>query len=165
MKQLVNFPTQAHGNILDLFITSNIQTVVKVESDEPLTASCDHIMVKVKLSLLTKRKKQPTRTRNFFKGNYDKINSYLVNIEWDQLFISNNEINQLYSSFIDHIHKSIQDFIPFYRDGKKPKVSKHLWNLSDIKRKVYRVFFKENLWDRSQILWARQNQLDSTVSL
>ena len=120
MKQLVNFPTQAHGNILDLFITSNIQTVVKVESDEPLTASCDHIMVKVKLSLLTKRKKQPTRTRNFFKGNYDKINSYLVNIEWDQLFISNNEINQLYSSFIDHIHKSIQDFIPFYRDGKKP---------------------------------------------
>ena len=26
------------------------------------------------------------------------------------------------------------------------------------------VFFKDNLWDRSQILWARENQLDSTVS-
>ena len=29
---------------------------------------------------------------------------------------------------------------------------------------VTRVFFKENLWDRSQILWARENHLDSIVS-
>ena len=26
------------------------------------------------------------------------------------------------------------------------------------------VFFKKNLWDRSQIVWARENHLDSIVS-
>ena len=138
MKQLVNFPTQAHGNILDLFITSNIHTVVKVESEEPLTASCDHVMVKVKLSLLAKRQNLQTRTRNFFKGNYDKINSYLDNVDWNQLFLSYNEINQVYSFFTDYIHESIQKFIPFYREGKKPSVPKHLRHLAEIKNKVYK---------------------------
>ena len=141
MKQLINFPTQIHGNILDLFITSNVQTVVEVKSDEPLTASCDHVMLKVKLSLpTTKRKNRPVKTRNFFKGNYDKINLYLNSVEWDQLFISdsNHDINQLYSSFTNYIHKSIHNFIPFYRDGKKSRTPKHLRNLSDIKGKVYK---------------------------
>ena len=141
MKQLINFPTQIHGNILDLFITSNVQTVVEVKSDEPLTVSCDHVMLKVKLSLpTTKRKNRPVKTRNFFKGNYDKINLYLNSVEWDQLFISdsNHDINQLYSSFTNYIHKSIHNFIPFYRDGKKSRTPKHLRNLSDIKGKVYK---------------------------
>ena len=39
---------------------------------------------------------------------------------------------------LHHVHKSIEDFVPFYKKGKKPRIPRHIRNLYDIKLKVYR---------------------------
>ena len=45
---------------------------------------------------------------NFYKADYDKINSYLSNINWENVFAYTNNIDHMYRNFLEVIHKSIQ---------------------------------------------------------
>ena len=78
LTQLITFPTHIRGNTLDLFITSNLNTIASVIPLEPLTGSCDHNMIEVKFNLDSTRILNTSRKRNFYKGDYSSINSYQI---------------------------------------------------------------------------------------
>ena len=60
--------------------------------------------------------------RNFFAANFDKINQYLSSINWEVLFSYANDIDHLYSIFLEVIHLSINTFVPMSNshNNKKP---------------------------------------------
>ena len=142
LKQLITFPTHDLGNTLDLFITSNPQTVTSVKSLEPLTSSCDHNMIEVNLNLHSRRTVSTSKKPNFYKGDYTSIISYLKNIDWDNFFCSNSEITNLdttYSKFIDLLQDAIKKFIPVKNKNKRRRMPQKIKSLLRRKKSLYKL--------------------------
>ena len=140
LSQLISFPTHVQGNTLEFFITSNPKTVVNLEQREPLAATCDHNMIKIRLDLKHLRKPALPKRRNFYKGQYNQINAFLSKYNWKGIFSGNNtDINFVYSKFINVIHRSIEKYVPFYKSFKKPSVPKSIKTLLTLKKAVYKL--------------------------
>ena len=138
LAQLISFPTQIHGNTLELFFTSDPKSVVNIEQREPLTTTCDHNMIKIKIDLQQQRKTPIPKRRNFYKGNYKQINVFLSSYNWSNIFRNSTDINFLYSEFISVIHRSIESYVPFYRSYKNSGVPKSIKTLLNLKKVVYK---------------------------
>ena len=136
--QLVTSPTHNSGNILDLVITSKPQSVSSLELLEPFTSSCDHNMIALTITTtpITKTKRKPKR--NFNLANFTQINTYLSTINWDAVFHPYEDINKMYSNFLEIIHKSIELYVPMSKVKQRTRLPKSLIKLLRIKRKLYK---------------------------
>ena len=90
--QLINSPTHTSGNTLDLVFT-NIQNLVKNVKVLDHNEMClsDHFGITFNLEVKTKYIKQSKRSIfNYSKGDYRGLNSDLLNVNWDNIFRSND---------------------------------------------------------------------------
>ena len=119
LHQLISSPTHIHGNILDLAITSTPHKVTNLEIINPLTVTCDHNMIDLKISANKDFKRKKPRL-NFYKANYSHVNSYLSTINWPDLFKGITCIDLMYSKFMFVINEAIDLFVPLTRPpGRK----------------------------------------------
>ena len=135
--QLVRSPTHIHGNTLDLVITSTPQNVTSLEIINPLTASCDHNMIELKIHCNFKNKTNRTRKRNFYKANYTKINAELSLINWQTTLLPYTNIDAMYSKFLEIINEVIQRHVPLSKVRKKSKLPKEIRTILKQKRFLF----------------------------
>ena len=68
-------------------------------------------MFEFKLNVSSQITSKAPRQRNFYKANYNKINNFLLTVNWSNIFYNPLNINETYSKFIAQIHNSIQKFV------------------------------------------------------
>ena len=138
LSQLILSPTHKHGNTLDLFITSDPHNVISLQIREPFNITCDHNMVEFKLNIKPPKRSVPLKQRNFYHGNYEKINNFLLNSDWNSIFSDNSDIDQIYLEFTNIIHTSIENFVPLYKSHKS-SLPNHIKVLINIKKQLYKI--------------------------
>ena len=112
---------------LDLVITDDQQTVSKPNIEEPFGNS-DHSLVCWKSTFScteTQDAPEPEPRPNFFKGNYQKMRSDLMCINWDEEFKSCQNINDLTTRFEEILHEKIKEHVPLKKNNTR-KNGNHL---------------------------------------
>ncbi len=112
LSQLVSEPTRLE-TILDLFFTSDISTVISLQTG-PNFSTSDHCSVLFSLHLPSvTRKAEFRKTRNFFKADFQAMSEYFAAVQWDQLFANCYSLEDLWICFKDIVHRGIDLFVPF----------------------------------------------------
>ena len=83
---------------------------------------------------------------NFFKGDYQSINSYFSRIPW-QDFLCGNNLEEKWSFFKQTIYEAQEKFVPVFSGKRKnnsnnPWWSKRLTKAVILKQKLFRVYQK-----------------------
>ena len=138
LTQTITFSTHTHDKTLDLLITSTPQSVLKLDKREPLTDTCDHNMIKFSLNLGQIKTKKQHQKRNFYRGNYEKLNQFFSNYNWDSLFCGRNDVNEVYKKFISIVHKAIEMYVPMSKTRKKTHFPENIKKLLNMKKLLYR---------------------------
>ena len=139
LTQLIKFPTHDHGNTLDLFITSDVQTVAQIQDREPFCDTCDHVMIEITIDLSFRELTSCRPQRNFYRGNYARINQNFNTFNWNEIFTSSENIDLIYQNFISVIHKNITENVPLYRNNKKPRFPKNISRILKLKKLIYKT--------------------------
>ena len=88
LTQHVLEPTRG-GNVLDLILSSQNELVDNVKVHEPLGSS-DHNQIHFNIKVKTGTTYKKQWRRNFNKGKYKEMRTYLANIDWDNLLNGTN---------------------------------------------------------------------------
>lgn len=87
LNQHVSQPTRhrsgQHQNILDLIITNEENMITHIDYNPGLGLS-DHACLEFDLNVYTSIKPQPDAKYRYHKGDYDGMNTYLSNINWEE---------------------------------------------------------------------------------
>ncbi|CAH2093582.1 unnamed protein product [Euphydryas editha] len=108
-----------------------------------------------------------TYKQNFYKANYDLINSFLAEVDWVSLFDGCKDVNELLTVFLEVINKAVLDFNPASKSktNKYPQwYSKDLINRLREKNKIRQRYNKyKNLLDliSFKLLTQRCNKMAS----
>ena len=137
LHQLITTPTHLHGNILDLVITSHPHKVTNLEVLDPFTATCDHNMLEIKTCIKNTTRPKSIRKFNFYKANYDYINSYLSTINWETILSTSNNINEMYSKFLYILHNTINKFVPLSKTNRRPFLPKEIKKILKEKKALH----------------------------
>ncbi len=118
LSQLVYEPTRFEA-ILDLFLTSDISTVVSLETG-PNFSTSDHCSVLFTLDLpVAAQKAEFRKIRNFYKADFQALSEYFAAVQWERLFSNCFSVEELWLCFKDIVHTAIDLFVPL------KKVSSH----------------------------------------
>ena len=140
LSQLLTSPTHIDGKTLDLFITSKPSDVLGVKIKEPFTLTGDHFMINIKLNVFHKSRTVKSNGYNFYRANFTDINNFLISQSWNDILTSSNDINRVYSTFIDLLLQSINKFVPKRRSkGKAPTLPKEVKKILKEKKTVYKA--------------------------
>jgi hypothetical protein len=137
LTQLITQPTHAHGNTLDLVITSAPHKVYNLEIREPLSCTCDHNIIEARINQNLNTKHTTSNQKNFYRGNYEEINKEFSNTEWSNILSEDHGLNQAYSNFINTIHSSIEKFVPRKKSKRKVTTPRYIKSLLNLKKKIY----------------------------
>lgn len=116
--QYVKQPTLGE-NILDLIFSSSKQVIHFLEVREPFSTS-DHNSIY--FEILGHSEKVTTRSRDYLKGDYDRMNIFLQTVNWPEAFADCANIEDFYQKFQNILQHLILTYVPF----KKPR-SKFLY--------------------------------------
>ncbi|XP_045456460.1 uncharacterized protein LOC123666411 [Melitaea cinxia] len=122
LKQCNNI-TNYMGRTLDLVLTRMLSCNVSEAIDVLCPIDPLHPPLIVDLSSIDCPKLQynDTSRPNFYKANYDLINSFLAEVDWESLFDGCKDVNGLLVKFLEVINKAVHDFVP----SSKPKTNKY----------------------------------------
>lgn len=158
-----NFIHNRCNNILDLCF-SNLN--LSVTSTNPLTKIDSlHPPLFIEMTdIYTKPLCENKITRfNFYKGNYSEINKHLLNINWDQLFLSTTSVDDAVDIFYNKIHECAQLYIPvtLHKNNHYPKwYSRSLIKIIREKSRIHKKWKKYHNprdYDEFKILRTRQH--------
>ena len=138
LKQFMRESTHIAGNILDLIITSKPQNITQVDVIHPLTDTCDHNMIEIKLNINTTFKSTRTPKPNFYVADYTNINQYLSSIDWENEFAPCKNMNELYTKFLEKLHTTIKIYVPTNNSTHKPRLPKEIRRILRTKWKLYK---------------------------
>ena len=113
LAQLVNAPTHAAGNILDLFLTNNKQHIsnLSILNDGHVCKS-DHFPISLNIAARVQRKKFcKKKVYNFKKANWDNLNLEFMSINWNML-LNSPDIETAWSKFLNTFHSTCNKHIP-----------------------------------------------------
>ena len=119
LKQMIKFPTS--GNIyLDLLFTNVIEVSADIKKGPPFGAS-DHSSFTVELKIFRNNKENPYISSyrfNFRKANYNIMDKYFANINWNEFFRNTDDIDIAYNKFITILHEAMELFVPKLNNRK-----------------------------------------------
>ena len=138
LTQMILKPTHKKGNILDLFITSQPQTVIDLDIREPFVESCDHNMIEITLTSSRYKLNPKTRKRNFHRANFTEINNFLQSYQWKNFFKSTTDINQAYAELTKVIELSIHKFVSYNKVSKNAFYPRYIRKILSRKRLIYK---------------------------
>ena len=116
LTQHVLEPTRG-GNVLDLMLSSQNELVDNVEVHEPLGSS-DHNQIYFNIKVKTGNTYKKQWRRNFNKGKYKMMRTYLANIHWNNL-LKNKTATECWTCLKYEIGGIIENFFPLRKHGKK----------------------------------------------
>ena len=137
MEQLVTFPTQVSGNILDLVITNIPERIVDIFSGDRLGGS-NHSAVHLSVALDLKRQEQKT-VFNWFKANFTGMKADLGTVLWQDLFGSLSA-EEKWAALRDRLLAAVNTHVPVKQVG--PPGRPH-WMTREIRAALKR---KKRLW-------------------
>ena len=156
MPQIVTLPTRK-SNLIDLIFTNLSHLVHNINIIDPILNS-DHNAIELNINI-----NPPTvNAKNFFytdfkNGNYDELNNYLLNINWNQIFLNRN-IDEMYKNFIQIITHGISLYIPIKIINQKKKfLPLHIRNLLKYKRKLWKKIYYPAVHHKYQIITKKLN--------
>ena len=119
LDQLVTFPTQVRGNVLDLVLTNIPERVVEVCEGGRLGQS-DHEMVSVKVSCGAGRV-IVKEVKNWRRAKWDEMREDMAKVNWRREFNGKNA-NQMWDTLKSKIHKVVKNHVPTRRvkNGGRP---------------------------------------------
>ena len=138
MTQLVTKGTHVSGHTLDLVLAPVNNNITKLTVNEPLTNSCDHLKINIVLDIQHCSSNAKLVKKNFYNADYEQINRFLRNIDWDSVLNQDN-IDMNYDRFISVLHESIDRFVPDKIYSRKTKIPKYLKSIILKKKRLYRL--------------------------
>ena len=119
--QQVAHPTQIHGNILDLIITSSEDMVSDINLTQEFNQAIksDHYLINFKLHLTSSApttSKDPVYIFDFHKGDYDGLNDFLTNTDFSTCYQSNN-VEFIWSFIKSTLSNAMREFIPLIKQN------------------------------------------------
>uniref|UniRef100_A0A1X7VGL1 Reverse transcriptase domain-containing protein n=1 Tax=Amphimedon queenslandica TaxID=400682 RepID=A0A1X7VGL1_AMPQE len=137
--QLVTVPTHVKGNVLDLVLTQKPESIhdLCVHSDgfSPLPLS-DHYPISFSHSCqISVSTHSHLPTLNYLKGDYVALNDYLLDIDWESYFLT-EDVEQLLCFIKSVIYESCCRFVPLQTSHSKryPK-----WFTGHVRHKLHKV--------------------------
>ena len=104
LTQIVTKPTRG-GNILDFAFVADHSQVLSCFTIPPLGSS-DHKIIKIEMKLPVRRiSSEPRKIYLYSKGNYEAMNSYSQDTEWESLLLVTN-IEENWKMFKERYHKA-----------------------------------------------------------
>ena len=136
--QVVPTPTHTKGNVLDLVLTQNPESIMNLSVHSSMSflslPPSDHYPVSFFLSCRVHTSIRPsTPSFNYKKGDYIGLNDYLLNLDWEGYF-STQDIEQLLSLLKSAIYDSCCKFIPLIIPHRYPR-----WFTGPIRHKLHKV--------------------------
>ena len=108
-------------------------------------SSCDHYVISFSVQVYIESNLHKSTTfPDFNLGNYAEIIEYLHSVNWEVLCSQHsNNLQDLYDKFLEILHSSINQFIPFKvkikTHSKKIKIPVYIRNLQQQKLKIYKI--------------------------
>lgn len=139
LHQLNKFATRG-SNILDILLVSRPELFKEINKLPPFGQNgcfSDHIPYEFRFQF---RSALPNNKhiRNFRKANYGLINSYLSQIDWNQIFAQCTTIDILYQTFCCVIHEVIENLVPITSISPfKPVYPKNIISMMEYRNKLY----------------------------
>ena len=96
-------------------------------------------MLEAQLNLSYCYTKRTSIRPNYKKANYQEINNYLSNVDWNSILIGTRDIDQIYSEMLDEIYAAMNAFIPIRNTNRKPRFPRHIKNLLSKKKRLYKL--------------------------
>jgi len=131
-------------SLLDLIITNDINSIDSVNSLEPLGKS-DHIGLSFVFHCYNEQELQSeSESYRYFKGNYDMMNSFFADTEWDQ--IMTGDVEEQWTQFVDIFSKGVDMCVPVKKNksaGKPP------WLKSSLKKAIRKKNAMFRKWKKS----------------
>ena len=90
-------PTRGQ-NVLDIVLSSQKELVDNVKIHEPLGNS-DHNQIHFDINVKSESKNKKTYRRNFRKGNYKDLRTYLAKLDWNNINLATTEIRKSKRTF------------------------------------------------------------------
>ena len=137
LTQHVLEPTRG-GNVLDLVISSQNELVDNVKICEPLGSS-DHNQIHFSIKIQTEITGKKQGRRNFNKGKYKQMRTYLASINWTDL-MKDKTATECWIILKDEIEGIIETFVPIQNQGKRSR-KKHL-----SKEAIRKIAYKQIMW-------------------
>ena len=118
-------------SLLDLIITNDANSIDKVEYLEPVGKS-DHIGLSFPFHCYNEQELQEEReSYNYFRGNYEELNLFFSEVEWDAELTGN--IESQWDKFVEIFSEGVDLFIPVKVNKAS---SKPPWLKSSVKKAV-----------------------------
>ena len=137
--QFVQFSTR-QDNILDLIFSNDKSLISAMKDVGPLNTS-DHTVITFTFNCrITSPNKLIIPKRNYYRANYELLNNYFSNINWDWIFQICFSADECWNAFRDIILDVTYKFIP---TDQKRKIQKGRFSRN---RSLYRA--KAELWRR-----------------
>ena len=139
LKQCITESTHRAGNILDLLLSTSINSIINLKvNDTPLCKS-DYFSITFEVELKVKRRKPIKRKFfNFKKADWENLNTKLASIDWYSLLDSRdpNESWKIFTSVVHHHLTKIYQQLLFKVNSILPGLIRNAI-LSAEKRKGY----------------------------
>ena len=148
MAQFIDIPTRSVDdaeNILDVLISNSSELVLDTKAEETMLSDHDWVTISLGSDLAPLKIKDTVKKRpfnfscmNFSKADFGKINSYILNNDWNSIF--EESPNDFAQRFMDIIFRICQLCVPIkglLANGSTnaTKVSKKQKGISGLKRK------------------------------
>ena len=103
--------------MLDLIMSSQNELVDNVTVHQPLGSS-DHNQIHFNIKVKTGNTYKKQWRRNFNKGKYKVMRTYLANIDWNNL-LKNKTARECWTCLKYEIEGIIEKFVPLRKQGKR----------------------------------------------
>ena len=124
--------------MLDSILSSQNELVDNVKVHKPLGSS-DHNQIHFNIKVKTGNTYKKQWRRNFNKGKYKEMRTYLANIDWNNL-LKNKTATECWTCLKYEIEGIIEKFVPLRKQGKRSR-KKHL-----AKEAIRKIAHKQMLW-------------------
>jgi len=138
LTQFVTEPTR-DKNVLDLIVSNVENGVFDVRIVEPFLSS-DHCAIEFSVLGPVSQSALPSPHRDFKNADYDLINGFLSNVEWEMLFAQcQSDVQDYWDVFISVVNSAIEAYVPMKTHVQgKAKHSKNVRKLKSKRKKLYR---------------------------
>jgi hypothetical protein len=142
MEQLVSFPTQVRGNILDLLLTNMPDRVSEVRGCGRLGTS-DHEIIFAEISCGGGRQTEAKKTKNWRRADWPQMRKELSRVNWRREFTQASP-SQMWQKFKIQVQATVKKNVPLkkiHKNGRPP------WMTREISAAIQR---KKRLWQEAK---------------
>lgn len=111
-----------NNKILDLVLANFSDPISVIRSDEILSKVDKYhpqLLIQIGISSLKLLSSTVSSRYKYFKADYQKIEAYLVNVDWEIEFTKCETVDQQLHKFYEILYKVIKEFVPIQQNYKR----------------------------------------------